>query len=68
MLNHGVRHSAHSKPLLAAQGIYEEAEGLYKRSLRIYEKVLGSGHPDVAVALNDLAMLYHGQVRVDPYI
>jgi len=36
---------------------YEEAEPLYQRSLVIREKVLGDRHPDVAVALNNLAQL-----------
>jgi hypothetical protein len=30
----------------------------YKRSLAIWEKVLGPDHPDVATVLNNLAALY----------
>jgi hypothetical protein len=36
---------------------------LYKRSLAIGEKALGSEHPDVALALNNLAHLYQAQGR-----
>ena len=41
-----------------AQGRYSEAEPLHKRRLMIVEKALGSMHPDLAVALNNLALLY----------
>jgi hypothetical protein len=34
------------------------AEPLHKRRLMIVEKALGSTHPDLAVALNNLALLY----------
>jgi hypothetical protein len=34
-----------------------DAEPLYKRSLAIAEKALGVEHPDVAAALNNLAVL-----------
>ncbi|CAN0516221.1 unnamed protein product [Laminaria digitata] len=37
------------------QGNYAEAGPLYKRSLAIYEKALGSEHPSVATSLNNLA-------------
>jgi hypothetical protein len=40
-----------------AQGRYSEAEPLHKRRLMIVEKALGSTHPDLAVALNNLALL-----------
>jgi hypothetical protein len=36
---------------------------LYKRSLAIYEKALGPDHPDVALGLNNLALLYKTQGR-----
>lgn len=47
-----------------AQGKYGEAEELYKRSLDIRERVLGADHSDVAASLNNLAGLFHCQVRV----
>jgi tetratricopeptide (TPR) repeat protein/nucleoside phosphorylase len=37
----------------------EEAEALYRRVLEIGEKALGPEHPEVAAALNNLAMLLH---------
>jgi CHAT domain-containing protein/Tfp pilus assembly protein PilF len=46
---------------LYQQGKYNEAEPLYKRSLSIREKALGSNHPDVAASLNNLAGLYYSQ-------
>ena len=45
------------------QGRYAEAEPLYKRALAIQEKALGPDHPDVATALNNLAVLYRHQGR-----
>jgi CHAT domain-containing protein/Tfp pilus assembly protein PilF len=45
------------------QGRYAEAEPLYQRALAIKEKALGSDHPTVATALNDLAELYDEQGR-----
>jgi tetratricopeptide (TPR) repeat protein len=36
---------------------------LYKRSLAILEKALGPDHPNVATALNNLALLYKNQGR-----
>ncbi|MFC2032217.1 tetratricopeptide repeat protein, partial [Chloroflexota bacterium] len=43
------------------QGLYKEAEPLYKRALEIREKVLGPEHPDTATSLNNLAGLYNDQ-------
>jgi hypothetical protein len=43
------------------QGRYGAAERLNKRPLAIHEKALGPDHPDVAVALSNLAVLYFGQ-------
>ena len=40
-----------------AQGKYEEALPLYKRSRAMREKVLGPDHPDVAQSLNNEALL-----------
>ena len=45
------------------QGRYADAETLYERALAIREKALGSEHPDVAQALNNLAVLYDAQGR-----
>jgi tetratricopeptide (TPR) repeat protein len=45
------------------QGRYADAELLFKRSLAIWEKALGPEHPDVAAALNNLAMFYNSQGR-----
>jgi tetratricopeptide (TPR) repeat protein len=45
------------------QARYAEAEPLYKRALAIYEKALGSDHPEVARSLNNLAILYQNQAR-----
>ena len=44
-----------------AQGSYAEAEPLYRRSLAIKEKAFGPEHPDVALSLNNLALLYDAQ-------
>ena len=40
-------------------GNYDEALPLAQKSLEIKEKELGKGHPEVAVSLNSLAMIYH---------
>ena len=45
------------------QGRYGEAEPLYKRSLAIYEKLLGAEHSLTATSLNNLAGLYESQGR-----
>ncbi|MCW5212814.1 tetratricopeptide repeat protein [Desulfobulbus sp. TB] len=47
------------------QGRYDEAEPLYKRTLKIREKQLGKEHPDVAESLNNLALLYYEKGRHD---
>ena len=43
---------------------FAEAEPLYERSLAIKEKSLGGDHPEVAAALNNLAILYRKQGRL----
>ena len=43
--------------LYVAQGLYAEAEPLYRRTLTIIEKTLGSGHPNVAMSLENYAAL-----------
>lgn len=44
---------------------YEEAGLLFKRTLAIRERVLGSDHPDVAMSLSNLAALYDHQGRYE---
>jgi tetratricopeptide (TPR) repeat protein len=48
---------------LYQEGRYADAEPLVKRELAIEEKGLGPDHPNVAVALNFLAVLYREQGR-----
>ncbi|GFO74223.1 hypothetical protein BPLS_P0766 [Bathymodiolus platifrons methanotrophic gill symbiont] len=43
------------------QGLYEQAEPLYQRTLEIREKAFGAEHPNVAASLNNLALLYCNQ-------
>ena len=43
------------------QGKLDEAEPLMMESLAIRKKAFGSGHPQVAVGLNNLAELYKAQ-------
>ena len=52
-----------SRALRRTQARYAEAEPLYKRSLAIHENVLGPNHPEVAMSLNNLALLYTHQGR-----
>ena len=47
---------------ISTTGRYSDAEPLYKQSLAIREKVL-STYPEVAAALNNLALLYQRQGR-----
>ncbi len=44
-------------------GLYEKAEMLLENALKIRESRLPRGHPDVATALNNLALLYKNQGR-----
>ena len=46
---------------LNARGRYGEAEPLYLRALAIRKRRLGSGHPDTAQSLNNLAICYDDQ-------
>jgi tetratricopeptide (TPR) repeat protein len=48
---------------LKDQGRYAEAEPLYQRALVIREKIHVIEHPDVAVSLNNQALLYKKQGR-----
>ena len=50
-------------PNLYRVGATSEAEPLFKRSLAVPPKALGPEHPDVAVSLNNLALLYRPQGR-----
>jgi hypothetical protein len=49
--------------MLFAQGRPAEAEPLYRRSIAIQEKVLGSQHPDLARSLDNYAALLRKQGR-----
>ena len=46
-----------------SQGRYNDAEPLYLQSLDIRKRQLGNDHPDVALSLNNLAILYSSQGR-----
>jgi tetratricopeptide (TPR) repeat protein len=46
---------------LKERGRYAEAKPMYERALAIREKALGAEHPDTAVSLNNLALLYYAQ-------
>jgi tetratricopeptide (TPR) repeat protein len=50
---------------LRDRGLYEQAEPLLRRSLRISEQVFGPEHPDTAQLLNDLGWLYYHQGKYD---
>jgi tetratricopeptide (TPR) repeat protein len=43
------------------RGRYADAKPLWDRTLAIFEKALGTEHPDVATSLNNLALLYRTQ-------
>jgi tetratricopeptide (TPR) repeat protein len=47
-----------------SQGQFAQAEPLYKRSLAIREKLLGSNHPAVAENLKNMAALYRKTGRI----
>ena len=46
-------------------GDYDKAEPLYRRSLAIWEKALGSVHPNIATSLNNIALLYYNMGAYD---
>jgi tetratricopeptide (TPR) repeat protein len=43
----------------------KEAEPLYLQALELRKKLLGNEHPDVAISLNNLALLYNTQGRYE---
>jgi len=43
------------------QGKFAEAETLYKKTVAIKENLLGHMHPELALTLNDFAVLYARQ-------
>ena len=43
--------------LYRSQALYDLAEPLYARALRIWEKAVGPGHPDVAIALVEASLI-----------
>ena len=45
------------------QGRYDEADGLYVRCIEVQEGALGPDHPELAVILNNRAILLRRQVR-----
>lgn len=54
----------HQSPCtILAQGKFSEAELLYKQSLGILEKMLGTENLDVAAILSNMAGLLEKQVR-----
>ena len=61
-LNEAVRLNQQASEL-NQQGRYTEAESLYKRSLKIFEKALGPDHPYFATSMEGLANLYQTQGR-----
>ncbi|HEY4033613.1 MAG TPA: toll/interleukin-1 receptor domain-containing protein, partial [Ktedonobacteraceae bacterium] len=44
---------------------YEQALQFLLHALSIYEEVLGAEHPETAIILNDLALLYHDQGKYE---
>jgi Tetratricopeptide repeat len=49
--------------LYREQRRYAEAEPLFQRAIKIWERAHGPNHPDVANSLNNLAMLYRVEGR-----
>lgn len=43
--------------------MYDESKQLYDRAVAIHERALGPNHPDLAIALNNLALLLKLMVR-----
>jgi CHAT domain-containing protein/Tfp pilus assembly protein PilF len=66
----GTNHPWYSNALLALANLYDdylnrvpEAEEFYKRALVIDERTRGPNHPDVAVVLNNMSVMYRGVGR-----
>lgn len=57
--------SSPTDPFTNLQGKLEEADLLYERVVMIWEAGLGTDHPNVALALNERAVLWASQVRVE---
>ncbi|MDP3920515.1 MAG: tetratricopeptide repeat protein [Candidatus Omnitrophota bacterium] len=51
--------------LYYAQDLFTKSEDYRKKSLAVYENVLGANHPHVATALNNLAYYYTTRGRLD---
>ncbi|MCL2376875.1 MAG: tetratricopeptide repeat protein [Defluviitaleaceae bacterium] len=47
------------------QGDYDEALGWYGRALVVYEKLLGTDHPDTATTYNNMASVFRAQGDYD---
>ena len=50
--------------LLDGQGKYDKAEPLYHRALKIFKRVYGEEHYEIAVNLNNLAALKHAKGKI----
>jgi len=48
-----------------AKGDVQEAETLFRKSLRLKEKILGADHPDTALTVNNLGVLLQSLGRND---
>src|SRR5579871_6023083 len=48
---------------LNERGFFAEAEPLYQEALKMRRNMLPEGHPDIALSLNNLAVLYKSQGR-----
>lgn len=51
-----------------SQEKYDEAGPLHSRAIAMLDEALGSEHPDVALALNDRALLCKTQVKTGPKV
>ena len=51
--------------LLCSRGKLRQAERYHKRALNMKEKLLGRNHVEIALTLNNLAVLYKAQGRFD---
>ncbi|MGH9281807.1 MAG: tetratricopeptide repeat protein [Acidimicrobiales bacterium] len=51
--------------ILADAGRTDQAAALYRRSVRIKQRVLGPNHPEVATTLHNLALLFKTMGHVE---